>query len=137
MGQVVDSDVFIELERRSLPLTALRDIAPDDQMWLAAITESELWVGFHRAGDSRRAARRRGWIERIVGELPVLPFDSDVARVHARLTAEMVSRGQVIGAHDLLIAATAVRHSGAVLTNNVAEFGRVPGLVVRTPSWPG
>ena len=68
--------------------------------------------------------------------MPVAPFDSAVARVHARLWAEMSAQGQRIGPRDLLIAATAVRLGAAVLTNNVAEFARVPGLVVRTPAWP-
>jgi predicted nucleic acid-binding protein len=38
--------------------------------------------------------------------------------------------------HDLLIAATVVAHGYAVLTENVREFGRIPGLVVRQPAWP-
>jgi tRNA(fMet)-specific endonuclease VapC len=103
---------------------------------IAAISESELWVGVHRADDAARAARRRAWIEQLLEEVPVVPFDSDVARVHAGLAADLMSRGHRIGAHDLLVAATAVRHGAAVLTSNVSEFVRVPGLTVRMPTWP-
>lgn len=41
----------------------------------------------------------------------------------------MLSRtGQLIGAHDLMIAATAIVHNCAVLTGNIKEFARAPGL---------
>ena len=127
MAEVVDTDVLIELERRGLQLGALGVIAANEPRVMAAITESELWVGVHRADSAARAARRQAWLEHVLGLVPVAPFDSAVARVHARLWAEMSARGQRIGPHDLLIAATAARHGAAVLTNNVAEFGRVPG----------
>ena len=52
----------------------------------------------------------------------------DVARVHARLHAELSRKGDLIGAHDLIIAATAIHHNFALLTDNVAEFRRVDGL---------
>jgi len=42
----------------------------------------------------------------------------------------LAKRGQMIGAHDLIIAATARYHDLSVLTDNVQEFSRVPGLRV-------
>ena len=67
--------------------------------------------------------------------MPVLPFDLLVARVHARVSAQLLDAGRLIGAHDLLIAATALAHGYAVLTQNLRDFRRVPGLDVRQPSW--
>lgn len=104
-------------------------------MTLAAITASELWVSVHRAASPARAAERRRRIEQFLAAMPVVPFDSTVARVHAELWAALLSRGQMIGTHDLLIAATAVAHGYAVLTDNVADFGRVPRLTVHQPAW--
>ena len=43
------------------------------------------------------------------------------------MTAELMQRGQIIGAHDLIIAATAKLHGASVLTDNAVEFRRVPG----------
>lgn len=40
-----------------------------------------------------------------------------------------------MGAHDLLVAATALAHGYAVVTENPGHFHTVPGLVVRTPLW--
>ena len=59
-----------------------------------------------------------------------IPITEPVARVHAELWAELAQRGQLIGAHDLWIGATAVAHGLGVATRNVADFERVPGLRV-------
>lgn len=129
MGLIVDSNVFIESERRhgTVDLDSWKDRGP---VFLSAITVSELLVGVHRANTPERKARRSAFVEAILATIPILPVDEQVARVHAELFADLVSRGQMIGAHDLLIAATAVTHDHAVLTANVAEFSHVPGLEV-------
>ena len=77
-------------------------------------------------------ARREAFVEAILDRMPVLPFDLKSARVHARLVAQLEKGGFRIGAHDLLIAATALTHGRAVLTVNVREFERVPGLEIRS-----
>lgn len=73
-------------------------------------------------------------VEAILAHVPILDFTTQTARVHAGLFAALSQRGEMIGAHDLLIATTALTHSCAVLTTNVAEFSRVPGLDVVNPS---
>jgi tRNA(fMet)-specific endonuclease VapC len=65
----------------------------------------------------------------------VLAFDLPVAREHARIWAELAGTDQSIGVRDAMIAATAIAHDFSVLTYNVREFSRVPGLEVRQPSW--
>ncbi len=59
-----------------------------------------------------------------------LPFDDDAAEVFARIRFHLESRGMVIGPYDLQIASIALVHQLTVVTHNVAEFGRVPGLTV-------
>lgn len=125
---IIDSSVFIALERRGLSLAALAETAPEEEGAIAAITASELLHGVHRASSPEQAIRREAYVETILSAVPVLPFDLRVARIHARLWADL--RTQPIGSHDLLIAATALCHSCAVLTANVREFLRVPGLSV-------
>jgi tRNA(fMet)-specific endonuclease VapC len=46
------------------------------------------------------------------------------------LRARLEVQGQGIGAHDILIAATALRHQAVLVTRNVREFSRVPGLQI-------
>jgi predicted nucleic acid-binding protein len=62
-------------------------------------------------------------------------MDLAVARHHARIWSDLQRHGLVIGAHDLIIAATALTHGLVVLTGNVRVFGRVEGLAVR--QFPG
>jgi len=135
MAQLIDSTVFINLERGRLPLQVLFDFMPDEEMAVAAVTVSELLVGVHRAATETQRLRREAAVEAVLADFPVLPFDVTVARVHALLVAKLVASGQVIGSHDLLIAATALANNYDVLTTNVRDFSRVPGLVVREPTW--
>jgi len=59
-----------------------------------------------------------------------VPITEPVARVHAEVWAALAARGNVIGSHDLWIAATALAHGFGVATGNKRDFGRVPGLRV-------
>lgn len=99
----------------------------DEPLVIAAITASELLQGVHAADPARRA-RREAFVEGVLASSQVLSFDVIVARVHARVRVELASRGQMIGALDLMIGATALAHGLAVATHNLREFERIPGL---------
>ncbi len=129
MGLIVDTVVFIAFERSGQPI----DLTPwqvTDQVFISAVTVSELLVGVHRADTESRRAKRNAFVEAILANVSVLDFTTDVARVHTEIHAQLIRRGQVIGAHDLMIAATARRHHAALLTDNVTEFARVDDLTV-------
>ncbi len=129
MGLIVDSSVFIESERRHgvVDLSPWKDRGP---VFLSAITVSELLVGVHRANTPERKTRRSAFVEAILATIPILSVDEHIARVHAEHFAELLARGQIIGAHDIWIAATALAHDHSVLTVNVSEFSHVTGLEV-------
>lgn len=135
MARLIDTSVFIELERSGRPIDLLSAALSGEPDALASITASELLAGIHRAPASERRRRREAFVEAVLERLPVLPFDLPAARIHARLAANLAATGQSIGPNDLLIAATAIAHGYAVLTHNLREFERVPGLVVRQPAW--
>ena len=69
-------------------------------------------------------------VERLLARLPAISFDLDAARVHATLAAELRARGTPVGAHDLLIAATAVVIDYQVATRDLRSFPRIRGLRV-------
>lgn len=136
MAQLIDSSVFIALERRGQPLRALLEVTrTDDPVAVTSITASELLAGVHRADSSRRRLRREAFVESILEAIPIIPFDLQTARIHAQVWARLMTEGQAIGAHDLLIAATAITYGYALLTDNVREFQRIPELEVRQPHW--
>ena len=129
MGLLIDSSVLVAAERGQLDLDRLLELHGDDRAALAAISASELLHGLHRQRGVRRA-RSEAFVERVLAALPVVPFDLATARVHALLASDLRARGTPVGAHDLLIAATAVLRNDAVATRDLRSFPRIPGLDV-------
>lgn len=132
MAQIVDTSVLVAVERVGRTLTDLRTDLADENIAIAAITASELLVGIYYADSPRRRHEREDYVEEILRSLPLIQFDLPIARVHARLAYEMRRAGSQIGAYDLEIAATAVARGFEVVTANVGEFARVPGLSVHS-----
>ncbi|HZL13714.1 MAG TPA: PIN domain-containing protein [Verrucomicrobiae bacterium] len=130
MGLILDSSLLIADERGKFDMPGFLRQFPDVQPAIAAITASELLHGVERAQDAGRKARRERHVEQILAAIPVQTFDLAQARVHARIWAELQARGQMIGPHDLLIAAAGLALGHEVATLNVQEFQRVNGLKV-------
>ncbi len=129
MGTLIDSSVLIAAERGGLELQAALDTRPDEPVGIAAVTASELLHGTHRIGGVR-LVQARAFVELWLGVLPVVPFELQSARVHATLAADLGRKGTPIGAHDLMIAATAVHLGYSVATRDRRSFSRVDGLAV-------
>ncbi len=129
MGLILDSDVLIHYERASRS-DFFSPHATYDNAYISAITVSELLLGVHLADSPKRRNRRLAFVESVLNLIPVLDFTAETARVHAELHASLRERGALIGAHDLIVAATAVQHGCALMTGNLREFQRVPGLDV-------
>jgi tRNA(fMet)-specific endonuclease VapC len=130
LGVVIDSSVFIASERGTFDLPAKLAQRAGEEAALSAITASELLHGVHRATQATVRARREAFVERVLANLVVLPFDEVAARVHARLWATLAAKRTNIGPHDLLIAATAVGRGWSVATRDARSFPKVPGLKV-------
>ena len=127
---VIDSSVLIAVERGQLDLGSVLAASGSAAVGMAAISASEMLHGVHRATTPARRALREGFVERLISSMSVLPFDLTVARLHARVWADMAAQGISIGAHDLIIAATALANGGAVATRDERSFPRIPGLAV-------
>ena len=128
MGLILDSSLLIADERGKFDMPGFLRQFSSVQPVIAAITASELLHGVERAQDAGRKARRQRHVEQILAAIPVQTFDLVQARVHARIWAELETRGQIIGPHDLLIAATGLALGHEVATLNIQEFQRVNGL---------
>jgi len=128
MGLVIDTDVWVLAEKSGSPLDLSR-WAHYGGAYMSAITASELLVGVERANTPERRAQRGAFVEHLLARIPVLEFSLSVGRTHARMLAA-VPNNQTAGAHDALIAATAVHHGYALLTRNVADFTLFAGLKV-------
>ena len=133
MGIMVDTCVFIHSERQQH--IKLNQLLPEENVFISAITASELLMGIHLADSKARRMKRTAFVEAILASVPILDFSLEVARLHAELYAELTSKGKLIGAHDLIIAATALSHGYSLLTSNEKEFKRIPGLKVLSPNY--
>jgi predicted nucleic acid-binding protein len=130
MGLLIDTSVFIDHERGRLDLGPRVQNREEQETFVSVITASELLHGVHRAGDRATRARRSAFVEAVLAEFQLLPIDVLAARTPARLWAELVEEGTLIGAHDLWLAATCVGRGLTLATGSAREFDRVPGLDV-------
>ena len=132
MEIVLDADVIIRGEKGTFDLKDWIEGRPDDLFAVAAITVAELWQGVER-GDAARQARRRRYLQGVLAPLPILPYTEQTACEHARIWAGLAAAGKMIGAYDVIVAATARERGSAVATFNRRHFDAVPGLAVIEP----
>ncbi len=130
MGVLIDTSVLIEFERGRLNLEPYLSGRGQEEFFLSMITASELLHGVHRAVDSQIRMKRSVFVEALLERFPLLPVDLAIARTHAQVWADLAGAGKMIGPNDLWIAATALAHGLTMVTADVREFDRVPGLVV-------
>ena len=72
-------------------------------------------------------------LERFLAEFEVLPFEENAARAYGQLRAALKELGSPIGPFDTLIAGHSLSIGATLVTNNLREFQRVPGL--RAEDW--
>jgi tRNA(fMet)-specific endonuclease VapC len=120
---ILDTTLLVTAERAGGTLDAV--VGDEDDIAIAAVTAAELLVGVELAEGERRA-RRRSFVERVLSSVPVEPYDLDVARFHASLLAHTRRSDRPRGAHDLLIAATALARTRIVVSADPAGFWTCP-----------
>jgi tRNA(fMet)-specific endonuclease VapC len=128
MGSLIDSSVLVAAGRGLLDLEATAAKLHEEDVAIAAITAAELLHGVHRSPSAATRGKREAFVERVLAALPVLSFDAVVARAHSRLLAQVTGAGLTVGAHDLLIASTAVAHDRRIITRDERSLGRIAGV---------
>lgn len=101
-----------------------------EQLCISSITLGELHYG---AEKSVRRAENLAAIEQFVARLDVLPFGDKAAAHYGQVRAELARAGTPCGPHDMQIGGHARSEGLIVVTNNLREFERMPG--VRTENW--
>ena len=102
------------------------------RMAISAITLSEL---FHGAEKSAKVAQNLAVVEEFASLLEVLPYTAKASQHYGAVRAALEKAGLPIGVNDLHIAAHARSEGLTLVTNNLSEFERVPGLL--TENWLG
>jgi len=124
---LLDTDTCIHLLRgREITVLRASRHSPTD-LAVSAITRYELLFGVERCPPAWRK-KEGGKVFLLLEQIQILPFTGKTAERAASLRAALESVGKGIGPMDVLIAATALEHALPIVTNNLAEFQRVPGL---------
>jgi tRNA(fMet)-specific endonuclease VapC len=128
MKLMLDTNVCIHLIKEHPPEVLERFVSHAvGDIGLSVITLAELEYGVSK---SSRPSRNREALELFVSPLEVASFDRRATAAYGKLRANLEKRGQPIGSMDLLIAAHALSLDVRLITRNVREFARVPGLRV-------
>jgi len=134
MNYLLDTDTCIYLmtdrepQRRARILARLDALKPNETVYLSSVTVMELSYGAHKGQWSKANTEL---LERFLLDFSIASFDESAARIGGALRASLEKKGKPIGPLDTLIAAHAVSLDATLVTNNVREFSRVPGLHVK------
>lgn len=126
MQFLLDTNICIYIIKRK-PLQVLSQfqrLNPSD-VGISSITVAELEYGAYK---SQRIEQNRTALSQFLMPLEILPFDEASTQLYGENRAMLERQGTIIGAMDLLIAAQAKSYDLILVTNNVNEFSRIPGL---------
>lgn len=120
---IADTSIFIARESG-------RDLGEiPEEIAVSVITAVELELGVLRAASDAARATRLATLSRVQATYPLLPIDPSVASCFARIAAAELGRGRRLRRHDAWIAATAMRHGVAVITQD-ADFSSFDEVAV-------
>lgn len=126
---LLDTDTCIwALRGHAQVVSRMRLHSPVD-LAIASMTLAELWFGATRSSGAPAAFAKVKMF--LSPGIAVLSFDETAAYRYAEIRHAV--RAQPIGNQDLVIASVGVARGLTVVTSNVREFSRVPGL--RIESW--
>ena len=131
MGVIVDTSVWVNVERGALTHIDVAEAIGNDNVYLAPPVLAELEYGVNRARTPAQRAKRQSALARI-RKKPCLIIDRDTGELFGRMAAELDSLGtpSTHRVQDLWIAALAVQNGLRVLTENGRDFQDIPGLEV-------
>lgn len=127
---MLDTNIIIYTIKKRPPEVKRQFDAYAGHLCISAVTLGELVYG---AEKSSNPVQNQQVIDGLVARLEVLPFDMAAASHHGQLRSELAKKGTPIGPYDEMIAAHARAAGLTLVTNNLREFNRVPGL--RVENW--
>lgn len=131
MRYMLDANTCIAIIKRR-PAKTMRKLSsvPVGAIGVSAIVLAELRYGVER---SARRGENEEALEEFLYYAVALDWPGEAAGIYGKIRAKLAKKGRMIGAMDLLIAAHALHLGSVLVTDNVREFRRVPGL--RVENW--
>ena len=129
MGFLIDTDIWIAVERGILAPADIYAVTGPEPVFLSPINVAELWMGIQLVQD--KSTRRKALVAmRRLRRKPLLRIDYRTGEVFGRLAAELRTQGrdEEFRVMDVWLAAQAVRHKFKLLTRNERHFKDILGL---------
>ncbi len=128
MKYMLDTNVCIDYMRGTDQGIKNRLLAcKEDELCISSITLSELLYGVN---SSSNPVKNRNALYKLLVKIEVIDYGTEASEFYGIIRNELVRRGMVIGALDMLIAAHAMSNKLVLITHNTAEFGRISGLEI-------
>ncbi|GHV73168.1 nucleic acid-binding protein [Spirochaetia bacterium] len=128
----LDSNICLYFLRDQYPALSkkLLTVSPGS-IKIPSIAEAEILTGVEKGA---RSITREIW-EEFFAAFEIVSFDDDAARRYALIRSYLEKQDAIIGPNDLITAATVLANNGILVTHNVQEFERVPGITIE--DWTG
>ncbi len=122
----MDTDVVIDFFNGVSPgAEVMSKLISGQEVALTSISVFELYAGIE-------GKRRLSQIETLIQGVTILPLDVIEAVIAGRIYTQLKSKGQLVGTHDILIAATCVANRIPLYTKNVAHFSKIEDIQILT-----
>ena len=122
----MDTDVVIDFFNGLSPgAEVMSKLISGQEVALTSISVFELYAGIE-------GKRRLSQIETLIQGVTILPLDVIEAVIAGRIYTQLKSKGQLVGTHDILIAATCVANRVPLYTKNVAHFLKIEDIQILT-----
>jgi len=129
---LLDTNIIIAAMKGDARVRARLETTPLSEIVLSPVVLGELEHGVEKSQQQEKNSAR---LARIVEGMHLAPLDAEASRRYGAIRTELERKGTPIGANDYWIAAQALAMDAVLVTNNIGEFSRVPGLTVE--DWLG
>jgi tRNA(fMet)-specific endonuclease VapC len=127
----IESNTYIYFDKNEPQSLTSKFLSIDsDKIKIPSMVVAELRFGVEKSAKRDYNSER---LERFLSLYEIVPFEDDATRHYAEIRAALERSGKIIGANDLVIAATVLSNSGTLITRNTKEFSRVSNL--KTENW--
>jgi predicted nucleic acid-binding protein len=123
---ILDTDVVIDFFTGISPeAEGVSKLISQEEAALTSISVFELYAGIE-------GKRRLGQIETFIRDLTIIPLDVIEAALAGKIYTQLKSKGQLIGTHDILIAAVCIANGLPLYTKNVIHFSKIKDIQILT-----
>ncbi|MBY0581050.1 MAG: PIN domain-containing protein [Rickettsiales bacterium] len=133
MRYLLDTCVITDfVKNNQKTVEKIKQLSPRD-LCISVITTSEIEYGIQKINETKKGDHIIKVTNALVGIIEEVSVDHNIAIEAGMIRARLVSEGIIVGAHDILIAATAKVNKLVMITNNIKDFIRIDGLAME--SW--